>query len=1079
MVDSAASPAVRAFNAMAGDPERRREVALKFASAIQVAAEKSPASWVTTWSQSGQYVRLDVGALFVLTLRDGSLSVIVDSTAVDRSDPELAGWEWPGENQTPFKSAPELTYCKGPLDEVLTAWPKLESAHLEAVRQAVGRCARTPFARYHRPELADVIAEASGVEIGQPELVRAQGLEAEDLVTILRIVFPGWEGFGDPRFAASEVTYKREACALARELLGRTEMERLIEAGEHAELLGRLKKVGQKTNLLFMGVPSAGDLGILYQESLDTEAFGREMVELLHGEGDAADRLERYLAWVHRHELPSKWTFPTYYLFLLHPETEFFIKPTAIQNVLRLLDPSDRLPSKPSAEEYRRIRGVMQRLFDALQEHGPRDMIDIQGLAWVCGGTRIWKIAPGERGRLWDDCRRGGYISIGWDELGDLSNIDDKKAFDAKGAKLAEEHDDWTVQGLQQLWTFRSRVREGDIVVANRGINEVLGIGSVTSDYYFERGEEQGHRRRVTWLEDANRAVEYPGWRRTLIELSPVDLKEIWESPRRLDPPPPPPPAPAEDFEAILRALGSKGLYFPQELVANYLLALQTKRFAILTGISGTGKTQLALAVAERFPAWTDAPEALEVPEGALVLTVQPYTLKYGNLGVPVEFSHGVDWEALTDDDGRRRIPVEYDGQSLDLNVWRDQNRNVTVLSLRGELKQWFKATFSEGDECLMEGIEDEDGRITALRMSKPSSTHARRPIRNVEVVAVRPDWTDHRGLLGYFNPLTGQYVRTPFLELAMRAREEWLRAGDEGSPAAPFFAILDEMNLARVEHYFSDLLSCMESGKPIHLHDDDRVAAGETEDAVVVPKDLPVPPNVFVVGTVNVDETTYMFSPKVLDRAFTLELNEVDLAGYAGPPGAAGDGRGVLDLPRFEGLAGSWPKPGRADWDAFGGLDGGWRGRLVQLNEILESEGRHFGYRVANEIGRFVTLAERQTDGSREAVRAAFDLAVLQKVLPKLHGTQQELHGVIRRLFGFAVAPGGSGAELEPTDLRPSGTGFVSVAEGGVLSVGEDGDDTSPTSPQPVEPELPRTARKLWRMARRLNQRGFVAYIE
>jgi 5-methylcytosine-specific restriction enzyme B len=81
-------------------------------------------------------------------------------------------------------------------------------------------------------------------------------------------------------------------------------------------------------------------------------------------------------------------------------------------------------------------------------------------------------------------------------------------------------------------------------------------------------------------------------------------------------------------------------------------------------------------------------------------------------------------------------------------------------------------------------------------------------------------------------------------------------------------------MNLARVEHYFSDFLSAMESGEEIHLHDDPQVE--EEED---IPRRIAIPKNVFVIGTVNVDETTYMFSPKVLDRAFVLEFNDVDFS--------------------------------------------------------------------------------------------------------------------------------------------------------------------------------------------------------
>ena len=98
--------------------------------------------------------------------------------------------------------------------------------------------------------------------------------------------------------------------------------------------------------------------------------------------------------------------------------------------------------------------------------------------------------------------------------------------------------------------------------------------------------------------------------------------------------------------------------------------------------------------------------------------------------------------------------------------------------------------------------------------------------------------------------------------------------------PDEPHFAILDEMNLAKVEYYFSDFLSAMESGTEMVLHDaGDEVTVEIDGDAGHrAPSGSQVPRNVFFTGTVNVDETTYMFSPKVLDRANVIEFHDVDL---------------------------------------------------------------------------------------------------------------------------------------------------------------------------------------------------------
>ena len=88
-------------------------------------------------------------------------------------------------------------------------------------------------------------------------------------------------------------------------------------------------------------------------------------------------------------------------------------------------------------------------------------------------------------------------------------------------------------------------------------------------------------------------------------------------------------------------------------------------------------------------------------------------------------------------------------------------------------------------------------------------------------------------------------------------------------------------MNLARVEHYFSDFLSCLELGEPLDLQEHQSTGMDETSGTMTVPAQLKIYNNVFFTGTVNIDETTYMFSPKVLDRAFTLELNEVNLSTF------------------------------------------------------------------------------------------------------------------------------------------------------------------------------------------------------
>jgi len=493
----------------------------------------------------------------------------------------------------------------------------------------------------------------------------------------------------------------------------------------------------------------------------------------------------------------------------------------------------------------------------------------------------------------------------------------------------------------------------------------------------------------------------------------------------------------SEAFNRILASLEATGLHFPPELVANYLLALQTKRFVILTGISGTGKTQMAMAVAAHFHPDVTSDVPLEPPPGAVLVRVAPSMLRYFNVTVPVALSREMRWPPVDPATNSGRIDVETPIGRLPLAFWKDATRNSTVLTLSGRARAWFTEKCQVGDHLTAQLIRTDDAPFDSLLIGPAALSPVPAVAPNRLVVPVRPDWTDNRGLLGWYNPITERYHRTEFLDFLLAANDEIETAAAEpGRTAAPFFVILDEMNLARVEHYFSDFLSAMESGEPIPLHDDDAAANGDGEGRPV-PRRLTVPSNLFITGTVNIDETTYMFSAKVLDRAFTIEFNDVDLHGLgraalAGAFGGATDAVS-LSLPRL-GDTLTAPLPvGASDWTALRGLaDGAFADVILGLHGALAPTNRHFGYRVANEIGRYMTLAAMQSGGSAGALRAALDLALLAKVLPKLHGTQAELGDLIDTLATLAHAHA-----------------------------------------------LPRMGQKLARMRRRLESQGFTSFIE
>lgn len=162
---------------------------------------------------------------------------------------------------------------------------------------------------------------------------------------------------------------------------------------------------------------------------------------------------------------------------------------------------------------------------------------------------------------------------------------------------------------------------------------------------------------------------------------------------------------------------------------------------------------------------------------------------------------------------------------------------------------------------------------------------------KNFLMVQVKPNWHDSSDLIGYVSRVSGkaEYVAGDFLRFVAKAWED---------KDTPYFLCLDEMNLAPVEQYFAEYLSVVESRKS---HEDGTVTTGPilekvdeewyfnltaslTTDENVRKQfnesGISIPQNLIVVGTVNMDETTFSFSRKVLDRAMTIEMNEVDLHG-------------------------------------------------------------------------------------------------------------------------------------------------------------------------------------------------------
>ena len=269
-------------------------------------------------------------------------------------------------------------------------------------------------------------------------------------------------------------------------------------------------------------------------------------------------------------------------------------------------------------------------------------------------------------------------------------------------------------------------------------------------------------------------------------------------------------------------------------------------------------------------------------------------------------------------------------------------------------------------------------------------------------VVAVGADWTSNETLLGYADALNAGAYQLPsngVLDLIIKASND---------KEKPYFLILDEMNLSHVERYFADFLSAMESSNSkLRLHG---AAAGLMANTITVPHELALPNNLFIIGTVNVDETTYMFSPKVLDRANVIEFRATrdQMAAFLDDPTGIN-----LQALAAQGaaFAQGFVQRSNADADiktlvndAGAELGPQLKADLLVLFTALADMGAEFGFRTAKEIARFIVI-HKELSGTSWQYKVALDAQVLQKMMPKLHGSARKLDGVLKELDAFASA--------------------------------------------------------------------------
>lgn len=539
------------------DQEERRLAATIMAETVVRAHAIHPEGWMVSYKPHKPYLNINIGPIFAFSVSPGRVALLLDA---GKLAPDSLPGHWGGAKYgTRWKVLPETTWTEGPAAEVLARWDQLKGSYFSAVDMAARKRATPPWWRHHDANALLLLREETGRELPDPALPGEHSLASDSLETLIEefaAVYPpssegqkhikdnltsadafrlSFEAIRQARVAGQDVT-----AAVLTKLLPHTDTANNLERGAWITPAPVFKTDVRKF-LEAGGKATPEDWPRVASLIMD-------LFETCHADpGRLAEACATFVRDLPIRGLQAAGLSPG--LAVLNPDAFVVVNAKPLAAVQRFLGRKHTAKMAEYPAACADVLELVEKAREGLQAIPELDRLPLTWrfdmfTHWLVAGrppeeVRYWKIAPGEQAFNWNTCREGGFISMGWEKFGDLSDMS-REEFDVMARELANQDAEYSPGGTPQLWQFAHEIRTGDRIIANKGLSRILGVGTVDGEYYFEPDVVHGHRLPVRWDDFTPVDVAKQGWMKTIVSLK----KQQFESLIGVAPPPPPPPPP-------------------------------------------------------------------------------------------------------------------------------------------------------------------------------------------------------------------------------------------------------------------------------------------------------------------------------------------------------------------------------------------------------------------------------------------------------------------------------------------------------------------------------------------------------